>query len=69
MRRHGVLHGAQARRDFARRWSLALGADNLFDRYPSSGDLYRAVGYEFVEFSPVDVIGAQWYLRLQARFD
>lgn len=61
---------AQAAYNFADRYTLIVGADNLFDEYPEEELDYPdfSFGVRYPRSSPIGYNGGLWYLRLQAQF-
>jgi iron complex outermembrane receptor protein len=55
---------------FRDRYTLSIGADNVFDEYPEKDYAFpdNSFGRKYPESSPIGYMGGFWYLRLRADF-
>jgi iron complex outermembrane receptor protein len=66
----GTLLDLEARYTFAERYTLAIGGENVFDKYPGAeqNPVLQFLGVQHALTSPWGFNGAFWYARLRAEF-
>jgi iron complex outermembrane receptor protein len=64
------LFDIEAAYTFRDRFTVAVGADNVFDEYPDTDFLYPdfSSGRIYPDSSPFGFNGGFWYVRLRAEF-
>lgn len=62
-----VTFDAEAAYTFAEKYTIAAGAQNLFDSYPEKYPEPGGLGYTYPTVAPGGFNGGYWYLRMSAR--
>jgi iron complex outermembrane receptor protein len=63
-----VVFDAEAAYTFAEKYTVSVGAQNLFDSYPEKYPVPDGLGYTYPTVAPAGFNGGYWYLRLNAKF-
>ncbi len=63
-----LVFDVEAAYSFKEMYTVAVGANNVFNSYPEKYPVPDGLGYTYPTVAPAGFNGGYWYLRLNAKF-